>query len=147
VSDEAEGRLQANFTETARLRDVLAAIQASQQQLEAQIDSLRTERDRLLEQARTAPAASPAPQEVDPAVLQKALEGVSTRTGWPWFGAPRNEKAEPAAAPVSDQAPAAAQQDFSRERATLQAEVARLKKDNALLRQYLENFGVQLIEM
>jgi hypothetical protein len=143
LAGEVQARLQ---TEIDRLRGALSAAESRA----GELDAIRAERDQLREQVKH--SAERSAQEVDGNVLAKALEGVSPRAGWPWFESSR--KVEPAPvnanksdAAVADQQMAAAQQELSRERATLQGEVAKLKKENTLLRQYLENFGVQMIQM
>jgi uncharacterized phage infection (PIP) family protein YhgE len=141
---EVEARLKA---EIAGLREGLAAAESRA----GELDAIRAERDQLRQQVQQS-AERQSAHEVDGNVLAKALEGVSPRAGWPWFESPR--KAEPAPvnankgdAEAVDQQLAAVQQELSRERAMLQNEVAKLKKENTLLRQYLENFGVQMIQM
>jgi phage shock protein A len=141
---EGEARLKA---EIDRLREGLAAAESRA----GELDALCAERDQLRQQLQQS-ADRQSAHEVDGDVLAKALEGVSPRAGWPWFESPR--KAESALttankgdAEAADQQIASVQQEFSRERATLQTEVAKLRKENTLLRQYLENFGVQMIQM
>ena len=134
-------------SELEKARGRLADLQSG----DGQLDALRAERDQLREQVRQL-SERPAAHDVDGHVLAKALEGVSPRAGWPWFESPRKEPPGAATAPKADAADApqqvaAAQQDFTRERTALQTEVAKLKRENVLLRQYLENFGVQMIQM
>jgi DNA repair exonuclease SbcCD ATPase subunit len=124
---------------------------AELESIAGELDALRAERDQLRDQVRQASERNPA-QEVDGNVLAKALEGVSPRAGWPWFESARKEASAPASADKADapgvqQQIAAVQQEFTRERTVLQTEVAKLRKENTLLRQYLENFGVQMIQM
>jgi hypothetical protein len=143
VSEEAEARVQATVAEAAPLHEELAAARASCQRITEEVEGLRAERDRLRDQVVQAAPTTHPHREMDAAVLEKALEGVSPSVGWPWFDpTPREERLAPppppveAPAPVSDGQLVAARQ-----------EVARLRNENKVLRQYLENFGVQLIEM
>jgi chromosome segregation ATPase len=149
---ELQGKVLHAAETEGRLRDELAVAVARVQEIEV----LRAERDELAVRLRQAPADRAHQADVDGNVMQKALEGVAPKSGWPYFDPVRPEqppRAADTAAPPSvdvarfEQGIEAMQTEVAREKSTLQNEVARLKKENGLLRDYLQSFGVQMIEM
>ena len=69
--------------------------------------------------------------------MQKALEGVSTNGGWPWFDFAKREEQALRAENTAD---------WEQRLQALQNEAVRLRNENVLLRQQLRNFGVEMMD-
>jgi hypothetical protein len=158
--------LEARADQAATLAGELDEAQQRAAQLEAELARSRAEAERLTDelaaaeswahQASAARADTDEPVEVDESMLEppldldeilarKAMDALWAEEGWSWLGLPA--EAQPSAevqAQLSLQQLSAARQEFTRERAALQNEAARLRQDNTKLRQLLERCGIQL---